>query len=260
MTLITGKSKLKKTPLLVIKALSRRIASLGIGHVFASRIPPGSRLLYIDIGMHKHALQLRFVKKAFGGKLQLKTLGFEAHPDYFKEATDSVQPDKNDRLLNLAVVGPGQGENVTLHVNGGDGLGDSLIRAKGSQSIEIPAIQLSEVLKSDGVDRGDEIVILRMNIEGAELYVLEDLLKSDLVSRIDGYYGYWDDPLIIGGDIALRFKKVMTATEIDIFPFNDRDFRSRIRLSVIKYDLTTSILTALRKRSSTQSLVSPKTH
>ena len=207
MTLIAGKSKLKKTPLLVIKALSRRIASLGIGHVFASRIPPSSRLVYIDIGMHKHALQLRFVKTAFAGKLQLKTIGFEAHPDYFKQAIASAQSDKNDQLLNLAVVGPAQGKTVTLHLNGGDGLGDSLIRAKSSQSIEIPAIRLSEVLKSDGIDRSNEVVILRMNIEGAELYVLEDLLKNDLVSRIDGYYGYWDDPLKIGGDIASTFQK-----------------------------------------------------
>lgn len=250
MAFITGKSKLKKSPLLMIKALSRRIASLGIGGVFTSRIPPATRLIYIDIGMHKNALQLRFMKDAFAGILQLKTIGFEAHPDYFKEAVKSMRPGENDRLLNLAVVGPEQGKNVTLHVNGGDGLGDSLIRSEGRQSIVIPSIQLSEMLKSDGIGRGNEVVILRMNIEGAELYVLEDLLMSDLISRIDGYYGYWDDPLKIGGDIASRFKKVMAATEIDIFPFNDRDFRSKFRLSVIKYDLTTSILTALRKRSS----------
>jgi FkbM family methyltransferase len=249
MALITGKSNLKKTPLLLIKALSRRIVSLGIASVFTSRFPSASRVIYIDIGMHKNALQMRFMKDAFDGKLQLNTIGFEAHPDYFREAVKSVRPGKNDRLLNLAVVGPGQGKSVTLHVNGGDGLGDSLIRSKGSQSIVIPSIQLSQMFKSDGIGRDNEVVILRMNIEGAELYVLEDLLKSDLVSRIDGYYGYWDDPLKIGGDIASRYKNVMAVTQIDNFPFNDRDFKSRIRLSVIKYDLTTSILAALRRRS-----------
>ena len=88
---------------------------------------------------------------------------------------------------------------------------------------------------------------------------LEDLLKSDLVSKIDGYYGYWDDSLQIGGDIASRFRNVMAIIQIVIFPFNDRNLSSRTRLSVIKYDLTTSILTALQKRSSTPFVAKPQT-
>ena len=38
MALVARKSKFKKTPLLMIKALSRRIGSLGIGNVFAGRV------------------------------------------------------------------------------------------------------------------------------------------------------------------------------------------------------------------------------
>lgn len=247
-TTITNKTKLRKSQL-ARKAVRRRIAALGVPGLMASRIPRGTRLTYIDVGMHKRALQLRYMKDEFGGRLDLRTIGFEAHPAYFAEAVRAIGPSEHDSLQNLAVVGPDQGSTVRLNLNGGEGLGDSIVRAAGGEAIEIPAVRLSDVLKSAGIDRSDEVVILRMNIEGAELYVLEDLVAAGLVSRIDGYYGYWDDPLKIGGSIAERFRAIMARTGIDNFPFNDRDFRSRFRLAMVRYDLTTTILSALRRRS-----------
>jgi FkbM family methyltransferase len=245
---LDAKSRLTRAGL-AIRALRRRVDALGMRAVFASAIPAGTRLVYVDIGMHKRALQLRFVKDVFGKVLNLRTIGFEAHPEYFRAAATAIGPGANDSLHNLAVVGPGQGSTVRLNLNGGEGLGDSIVRATSDEAIDIGAVRLSDVLRTAGVDRSADVVILRMNIEGAELFVLEDLVQSGLIPRIDGYYGYWDDPQKIGGDIARRFNEIMSRTRIDNFPFNDREFRSRVRLAAVKYDLTTTILAALRKRT-----------
>jgi hypothetical protein len=244
---LDAKSRLTKAGL-VAWALRRRVSALGLRAVFAAAIRPGTRLTYIDIGLHKRALQLRYVKDLFGKALDLRTIGFEAHPDYFRAAAAAIGPGADDNLYNLAVVGPGQGGTVRLNLNGGDGLGDSIIRAMGDVAIDIKAVRLSEVLKNAGVDRSADVVILRMNIEGAEVFVLEDLVQSGLIPRIDGYYGYWDDPQKIGGDIARRFSDIMSRTRIENFPFNDREFRSRVRLWAVRYDLNTTIMAAVRKR------------
>ena len=231
------------------RALRRRIAALGPGSVFASTVPAGARVVYVDIGMHKKALQLRYMKDVFGSVLSLRTFGFEAHPDYFREAEAAVRPGPGDTLLHAAVVGPGQGRSVRLNLNGGEGLGDSIVRNRGGEGIDVPAVRLSEILRSSGIEHSDEVVILRMNIEGAELYVLEDLEQTGLLGRVDGYYGYWDDPLKIGGEVAARFQEIMARTGIDNFPFNDRDFRNPVRLAAVKYDLVTSIRAGLGRRS-----------
>lgn len=242
------KARLTKARI-VARAFRRRIAALGPGSVFASSLPAGAGVVYIDIGLHKKALQLRYMKDRFGTVANLRTFGFEAHPDYFREAVAAVRPGPNDTLLHAAVVGPEQGASVRLNLNGREGLGDSIVRSRGGEGIDVPAVRLSEVLKSSGIDRSDDVVILRMNIEGAELYVLEDLEQAGLLERIDGFYGYWDDPLKIGGEVATRFAEIMVRTGIDNFPFNDRDFRHPVRLAAVKYDLVTSILAGLRRRS-----------
>jgi len=234
---------------MALMALRRRTAALGVGSVLRRAIPAGTRVIYIDIGMHKQARQLCYVKAEFGDRLDLRTIGFEAHPTYFREAVAAVRPGSKDTLVNAAVVGPGQGASVRLNLDGREGLGDSIVRAGIGQGIDVPAVRLSDIIRSRGIDRSEDVVLLRMNIEGAELYVLEDLEQAGLLGRIDGYYGYWDDPAKIGGDVAQRFEAVMARTGIARFPFNDRDFRNALRLAAVKYDLTTTIIAALEGRA-----------
>lgn len=234
---------------MALKALRRRVAALGASSVLRRGIPAGTRVVYIDIGMHKQARQLCYVKAVFGDRLDLHTIGFEAHPAHFREAVATVRPGPKDTLVNAAVVGPGQGATVRLNLDGREGLGDSIVRTGVGQGIDVPAVRLSDIIRSRGIDRSGDVVLLRMNIEGAELYVLEDLEQAGLLDRIDGYYGYWDDPAKIGGDVALRFAAVMVRTGITHFPFNDRDFRNALRLAAVKYDLTTTIIAALERRA-----------
>jgi hypothetical protein len=91
---------------------------------------------------------------------------------------------------------------------------------------------------------------LRMNIEGAEVFVLEDLSEANLITAVDGYYGYWDDPYKIGGEFAQRFDALMHRLNIESLPFNDVDCRSALRRAFIRYDIGTSILAGMRTKNS----------
>ncbi len=59
--------------------------------------------------------------------------------------------------------------------------------------IEVPALRLSRFISQNEAISPDAIVTLRMNIEGAETFVIEDLRDAGLIGRIDGFYGMWDD-------------------------------------------------------------------
>jgi FkbM family methyltransferase len=243
--------KRQKAVRLAQQALARRRHRLGLAPLFKHTIPPASRVVYLDAGLHKSAAQLRLVADWFGGRCDLRLYGFEAHPDYLRSAGEAARGIAGLCLVNVALVGPEQGHFVTLYLNGASGIGNSLVRRHGSQSIEVPAVRLSDFLVREGIDPRRDITILRMNIEGAEAYVLEDLLAAGLISFVDGFYGAWDDPRKIGGKIAERFDAAMERARVKNFRFNDKDCRSKLRLAIIRYDLTTSILAgALAKTAS----------
>jgi hypothetical protein len=79
--------------------------------------------------------------------------------------------------------------------------------------------------------------------------VLEDLHDTGLIEYVDGFYGAWDDPHKIGGEIAGRFERVMTETGIETFRFNDKDCRSGLRVAIIRYDMITSIIAGARAKA-----------
>jgi FkbM family methyltransferase len=200
------------------------------------------RVYYFDLGLHRTARQLRLMLRWFGNLVDLRVYGFEANPEYFRDCANAFGRDRRVTLVNAAVVGPDRSKTVRLYLAQDKyGLGDSLFEERGSSSREVPSVRLSIFMAGAGINPIKDIVLIRMNIEGAELYVLEDLVAARLVEYIDGYYGRWDDPLRINRDIASRFAEMIAKTGIQNFPFNDRDNRAPIRNCAIRYDVATSI-------------------
>ena len=90
-------------------------------------------------------------------------------------------------------------------------------------------------------------VILRMNIEGAEQFVIQDLLDSGLTASVDGYYGMWDDVSKIDPKADRRFRRLLRANGITNVTFNDRDLPYRLRRFAIRTDIETSIRRGLAR-------------
>ncbi len=229
-------------------AVARRIGRLGIASLLVRDIPREAQVVYLDAGLHKDARQLRLVSGWFAPRCRFRAVGFEAHPDYARLAEISLAGLADVTVENIAVVGPGQPATMSLNLDGTTGLGDSLIRKRTGASIEVPAKRLTHYLAEAGIDPKRDIILLRMNIEGAELFVLEDILEAGLTEAIDGYYGTWNDPEKIGGETARQFDAILEKTGIRNFRFNDPDCNYESRKALVRYDMVTSILAGGRKK------------
>jgi FkbM family methyltransferase len=227
------------------------------------------RVLYIDCGVHKHGEQIRWMHRWFGDRFELHILGFEASAEHIRDARAALGDLDFDlvQLHHAALVGPDHvGEEVRLYKEGNSGKGDSLFAARGQEYEVVPARRLSDVLAAGGHELAGIPAILRMNIEGAERGVIEDLIAAGLDGCIDGYYGMWDDLSKIDPTADREFRRLLGEHRISTITFNDRDLVSvrghrlsvrlrgaflRLRRRAIRADIETSVRAGLARTQST---------
>lgn len=195
--------------------------------------PLGKRpqLVFVDIGLHRQAAQSVRMIEWFAGTWPLRILAYEAHPEYAAEARAAMDAAARRSgqpipitVKDCALVGPEQtASSVKLHLDNEVGKGNSLFAARGERTIDVEARRLSEDLAAEGVDGGREIVVVRMNIEGAELFVLQDLVASGALSRITAFYGMWDDLFKIDAKQDAALRRLCRRHRVRTFTFNDRD-------------------------------------
>jgi hypothetical protein len=186
-----------------------------------------SQVLYIDCGLHKQAEQVQWMQRWFGERYELHVLAFEAGVEHARDAAVELAGLERLRLHHLALVGPDYvGDEVRLYKSPGKGKADSLFSERGEHFEVVPASRLSTVLAEDGWDITRTPTILRMNIEGAEQFVVADLLASGLTTAIDGYYGLWDDLSKIDPAADERFQNLLAEHGISTLTFNDRDLET----------------------------------
>lgn len=121
------------------------------------------------------------------------------------------------------------------------GKGDSLFSTRSDTFEVVPACTLTRFLRDAGYSLDEMPVLLRMNIEGAEQYVIEDLVGARLQASIDGWYGMWDDVGKIDSGAEKSFRKLLRANRISNVTFNDRDLPYWLRRLAIRIDIETSI-------------------
>jgi FkbM family methyltransferase len=221
------------------------------------------RILYIDCGVHKRGEQIRWMHRWFGERFELHVLGFEASAEHIREAREALGDLELVELHHAALVGPDHvGEEVRLYKEGNSGKGDSLFAARGQEYEVVPARRLSEVLLTGGHELEGVPVILRMNIEGAERGVIEDLVAAGIEDRVDGYYGMWDDLSKIDPAADREFRRLLGEHHISTITFNDRDLVTthghrlslrlrgaflRLRRHAIRADIETSVRAGLAR-------------
>ncbi|MCW3068645.1 MAG: hypothetical protein JWL67_1270 [Solirubrobacterales bacterium] len=192
-----------------------------------SRPASGARppVLYIDCGVHKLGEQIRWMHEWFGDRYELRVLGFEASGEHVRDAAAALADLEGVHLVHAALVGPDhEGGEVRLYKSaGGEGQGDSLFTNDREDYDVVPARRLSDVLAEEGYSLSEVPVILRMNIEGAEHYVIEDLIAAGLHTSIDGYYGLWDDLTQVDPAASQTFRALLRENGISTITFNDRD-------------------------------------
>jgi hypothetical protein len=230
---------------MLVYAFTRRVREVGIRSLWLAAQPGPVKVLYIDAGLHKSARELNLVHRWFNHLPQMQFVGFEGNPAYCAEAADAVPA--GVEVVHCALVGPEHGDTVTLNLDGQSGEADSLFRKVTDLSIAVPATRLSAYLTARSIDPSRTVILLRMNIEGAEVPVLQDLAVSKLIDCVDGFYGQWEgDIYAIGGHLIDEFEVLEREHDVRRLSFSGGraglDISSPFRRFYIWYDLNTSIL------------------
>ncbi len=243
------------TALLWTRVGARRGRRLGPASVFhLPALPAGIPVLYLDLGTHTDAQELLFAARAVLPRWcrAFTAVGFEAHPDSCARARAAIGTAAHVRMVHAAACHdvPDDG-HVRLYAAAGAtegkrGRSDSLHRP-GPTSIRVPAVRLSDWLRAEGAAGGTHIILLRMNIEGAELDVLRDLDDHGLPGHIDGYYGLWDDAGKIDAAADTALRALTARLRIAPVTFNGRDMRWAARRAAIAYDLRTALHAGARR-------------
>jgi FkbM family methyltransferase len=238
--------------LLYLRAIFRRASALGPWAIFSGLRTNNARLeninvLYVDLGTHAGANELRRMVENIQTRdpAHLRAVGFEATEEVAAAARERLAGVPDVSIVHAAVCRRAN-ERVRLYVGDG-GIGNSLYRRL-PRSVEVPGIQLSSWLRENGLDSQRNICLLRMNIEGAEVDVIEDLIEAGLCDHIDGYFGMWDDVGKIDPQKGEDFRRTLRQQRISPFTFNMRDARSPLRLRAIEVEIDTCIRRALRRR------------
>ena len=230
--------------LLVVRVGVRRTAAVATGAL--GRATADARVLHVDCGVHRDGQELTWMHKWFGQRYELKMIGFEAGRSQFEQASRKLQTIPDLDLRHAALVGPDHSASTAELHFGASEAGASLFSERGQRVEVVPAVRLSEVLTS--ISPEPDAVIVRMNIEGAEAFVIEDILTSGLGARVDGYYGMWDDLAKLDPAADGEFRRRLSAERISNISFNGRDLAYPIRRFAIRTDLETSIRRALGRR------------
>jgi len=150
-------------------------------------------LTYIDVGLHKDAREMEIMLHLCDELgINMIAYGYEAHPAYCHRLQHLYRNHHNINIINAAVCD--QEGVVPLFLSpASNGEGNSIYASKNnviSRSIDVPAVRMSDELQR--IDIGD-FVILRCNIEGAELQMMSDLITTGMHKHIDVWCGASSD-------------------------------------------------------------------
>lgn len=238
------------TLILWMRAFVARVSLLGISKIFHQvHVPDNVSVVYLDLGTHKEASELFMVINNVLPSIcnNFHAYGFEANQESIELAKKKFTHSANVQLIHKALVRdlPSNGK-IRLYKDAVEGLGDSIYRHSG-QYEDVECMRLSDFLTDNRLIEENRIVLLRMNIEGAEYDVIQDLVENGLGDRIDGYFGMWDDVSSIDLARDAEFRALLAKHQIRPFTFNGRDLGSSIRRKCIVYHIHTRIMHKLRR-------------
>ena len=150
-------------------------------------------LTYIDVGLHKDAREMEIMLHLCDELgINMVAYGYEAHPAYCQRLQHLYSDHHNINIINAAVCDK-EGVVPLFLSPASNGEGNSIYASKNnviSRSIDVPAVRMSDELQR--IEIGD-FVILRCNIEGAELQMMSDLITTGMQKRIDVWCGAASD-------------------------------------------------------------------
>ena len=194
------------------------------------------KINYFDLGLYRGEEIEMFLHSIHDLNVKYDIFGFEAHPSYAKSVKLKFENNPNVYIHNFAIGKESKKEKIYIS-DKTNGQGNSIFSTKAGVSkeyVEVNTISIVEWIKLNVKDFESSFNILRFNIEGAELYLIEDIIKNDFVKYFKLYLGS-----IPGRDIQRvdeikheydRFINLLQENNIDILPFC-KELRNNVNLN-----------------------------
>lgn len=148
-----------------------------------------TKVNYFDLGLHKGEEIKMFLNEVSPYNLPYEIYGFEAHPEYANRIRDLYQAD-NIHIYNYAISNKTGTTRLYLSPSS---LGHSIYVSKNNVSankyFEVETISFVDWVKENVPDYRESINLLRFNIEGAELLLLNDVIDKNFTEYIDLFLG-----------------------------------------------------------------------
>jgi FkbM family methyltransferase len=182
------------------------------------------RITYIDIGLHKEAPEIGMmisICQSLG--IEYRIYGYEPCPDYLHHLRGKFEDDPCVTIRGIA-ISDYNGIGRLYMTEQFNGEGNSIYATKNnvdpSRYYMVEVAALSDELET--IERHD-LTILKYNIEGAELNMMKDLIKTGKYKLIDFYCGATPD---IGKVAEIRgelvgYQQMLVDNGIKPFLFHD---------------------------------------
>ena len=147
---------------------------------------------FIDLGVHTGE-EIDIVLndyKNYINKFNLNIYGIEADPYWAEQLEYRYEDFSNIKIHNIAACEKSSPVKLYLDPNR---LGSSLYSSKSNVSdnyVVIPGLPISKFIIKYISNFNNSINVLKLNIEGAEMVVYEDLIKNDMLKNINLFCGH----------------------------------------------------------------------
>jgi|TARA_R110002020_G_scaffold172739_1_gene363103 FkbM family methyltransferase len=179
---------------------------------------------YYDLGLYSGGEVEMFIDICTRNNWDYRVYGVEAHPEYAQEVHDRYVNNSKVNIFNYAISE--NIEKIKLYLaHGNGGQGNSIFRTKNNVSdthYEVQGIPFSTMLENYP-DFNKQFNILRFNIEGAEWYMMNDLINNNLHKNFNIICGAGTDIHKVGElkPYLNQYNKLLEDNDIKVYRFCD---------------------------------------
>jgi len=201
------------------------------------------KINYFDFGLHRGDEILMFLDCIKPLSASVSVYGFEAHPELHQKAVNRYKGSDNIHIVNKAISN--SNSKVKLYIANGNKMeGNSIFQTKSNVDpedfVEVDGVKFSDWLKKNVPNYKEFINVVRFNIEGAEIHLMDDLIESGVSEHISLYLGS------SGGEDIMKCSEIRHLHDdyIDKLKDNDIQVHQFCKASVnnVSYDKINEIL------------------
>ncbi len=201
------------------------------------------KLNYFDLGSYKDGKEIDlFIKLCEENNFKYRIFAIEAHPEYCEELKIKHINNKNVFIINKAICN--KEKKIKLYINYTyDGEGNSIFSTKNNVTDEylwVHGTKFSSLLEKITPNYKNENNILRFNIEGAEWFLMKDMVEKDIfkyfkiilgvnpditkVSEIEHKFSKYNKILKKNNISVERFSGGKTELNVDLLELINKNF------------------------------------